>query len=423
MAKDTFMSGNSLRGVPNDSRTADPRSLLGRSITDGSFGSPIALLKRSAIENNARWMQSFVAHYGIQLAPHGKTSMAPKIFEMQLGGGSKWLSLANVTQAQVARTIDAKHILVANQVVNFHDLEYLARETSQGHFEAMCFVDSAAGVALIDEAMARYPRATPFPVLIEIGVSGGRAGVRDRQQALEVARAVAGSRFVTLAGLAGYEGVYSPKDPDCVPKVDAYLSGIVDLAKAINEEGLFPLEKIVLSAGGSKFFDRVAEVFSSAQLGRPVDVMIRCGCYLFHDVGIYEEALQLLYERNPFAKTLGVFVPAIEIWGQVQSRPEQARAIVDIGRRDVSYDAGLPVPYRWIHPSVSSDIRDLSGVRTARLNDQHCFLDLPEESALGVGDLVGFNISHPCTVFDKWHGMYLVDDDYTVLDFIESRFG
>ena len=423
MALDTFAKRPALRGLPIETGLDDPRSMIGHSVTDGSLGSPLALLKMTALAHNARWMRSFVEHYGIQLAPHGKTSMAPKIFQMQLENGSSWLSLANVTQAQVARSAGAKHILVANQVVNIHDLDFLAAETRSGDFKAMCFVDSIAGVRLIEDAMSRYPRTAPFPVLIEIGVNGGRAGVRSEAHALEVARAISRCHSVSLAGLAGYEGVFSPNDPECVPKVDGYLNWIVEIAAKLADEKLFAGEQIVMSAGGSKFFDRVADIFSSAKLGKPVDVMIRCGCYLFHDVGIYEEAMELVYARNEVARNLGRLLPAIEIWGQVQSRPEDARAIVDIGRREASYDAGLPVPHLWTRPAATSEIHVLAGSRTVRLNDQHCFLDLPNESPLQVGDLIGFDISHPCTVFDKWHGMYLVDDNYKVLDFIESHFG
>jgi D-serine dehydratase len=423
MQATTFLTTGALRGVPKDSPNNVPLSMIGRCATDGSLGSPVALLKRSALANNSRWMHRFAAHYGVQLAPHGKTSMAPKIFEMQLRDGSRWLSLANVTQAQVARTAGAKHILISNQVVNRHDLEYLARETSSGEFEAMCYVDSVEGVRLLETAINRYARKTPFPVLIEIGVVGGRAGVRGAEQAQEVARAVNQCPSLVLAGLAGYEGVYSPKDSECISKVDGYLHSVVEIARKLRAEEHFTGDRIVLTAGGSKFFDRVAEIFSTANLGKPVDVILRCGCYLFHDAGIYEEAMQMLYERNDFARSLGKLTPAIELWGQVQSRPESVRAIVDIGRRESSYDAGLPIPYLWSRPADGQAIRTLGGSTTARLNDQHCFLDLEEESPLQIGDLVGFAVSHPCTVFDKWHGMYLVDDDYTVIDFIETFFG
>ena len=412
----------STRGLPNDSSSTDPLAFVGQIATDGSLGSPLALLKRSSLENNARWMRTFAARYGVQIAPHGKTSMAPKIFRMQMEFGAKWLSVANVTQARVARSAGCHYILISNQVVNIHDLAYLARETADDRFHAMCFVDSLEAVELLERAMAAVPRATKFPVLVEVGIPGGRAGVRHAEEALAIARRLKDSPYVSLAGVAGYEGVFTPKDPTAVGKVDAYLDELVDIAAAIDAEKSFGGDVIFLSAGGSKFFDRVAAIFTAAKFSKPTDVMLRCGCYLFHDVGIYEEAMGMLYARDLVAASLGKLVPAIEIWGQIQSIPEARRAIVDIGRRESSYDAGLPVPSLYARPGQAQPIRKLAGTSTARLNDQHCFLDLADESPLRIGDLVGFDISHPCTVFDKWQGVYLVDDDYRILDFIQLEF-
>ena len=62
-----------------------------------------------------------------------------------------------------------------------------------------------------------------------------------------------------------------------------------------------------------------------------------------------------------------------------------------------------------------------------KMNDQHAYLRLPEEADmrvadLRVGDLVGCGISHPCTTFDKWAVLLLVDDDYNVQRAINTLF-
>ena len=62
------------------------------------------------------------------------------------------------------------------------------------------------------------------------------------------------------------------------------------------------------------------------------------------------------------------------------------------------------------------------GARVTGLNDQHAYLELPAASPLKVGDLVGFGISHPCTTFDKWQLIYVVDDDYRIVDAIRTFF-
>jgi D-serine dehydratase len=39
-----------------------------------------------------------------------------------------------------------------------------------------------------------------------------------------------------------------------------------------------------------------------------------------------------------------------------------------------------------------------------------------------VGQLVGCGISHPCTTFDKWRWMPVVDDVYRVVDAVSVNF-
>ena len=209
----------------------------------------------------------------------------------------------------------------------------------------------------------------------------GAPEVRSLEDALAVARAVAASSRLSLVGLAGYEGIYTPKDPESVGKVDRYLARLVEMARSLDAEHLLVGEQIILSAGGSKFFDRVAIQFGAAKLSRPIKTVIRCGCYLFHDVGIYEEAMKGVYQRDQIAADLGRLRPALEIWAQVQSRPEPTRAIVAMGRREASYDAGLPVPQLWCRPTPGVHPSSLCGHRVVALNDQHAFLDMPAELA------------------------------------------
>ncbi len=49
---------------------------------------PTAVLYEDKLAHNLRWMQEFVAAYGVKLAPHGKTTMAPKLFARQLQAGA-----------------------------------------------------------------------------------------------------------------------------------------------------------------------------------------------------------------------------------------------------------------------------------------------------------------------------------------------
>jgi D-serine dehydratase len=412
------------RGLPLLSgfrRGAD--ELLGARLLGGEVSFPIAVIKREELENNAEWMKRFVKARGVSLWPHGKTSMSPVVFNWQIEHGASWLTLASATQARVARQAGISRILIANQVVNRHDLAYLALELSRDPtFDLMLFVDSVAGVELLDAALEASGCSRSLGVLIEIGVSHGRAGVRSVKEASEIAKAIASRPRLALTGLAGYEGVFTPKDPEGAAKVERYLDDVVDIARILDRAGLFQQGEIILTAGGSKFFDLVAKRFRAVSLSRPVATVIRCGCYLFHDVGIYEEAMLQLYARDRSAAELGRLRPALEIWAEVQSRPEPTRAIVAMGRRDASYDAGLPTPQTWCRPAANGQALPLAGSRMVALNDQHGFLEIPENSPLAVGDIIGFGISHPCTVFDKWQMLCVVDRDYVVTETVRTFF-
>jgi D-serine dehydratase len=60
------------------------------------------------------------------------------------------------------------------------------------------------------------------------------------------------------------------------------------------------------------------------------------------------------------------------------------------------------------------------------LNDQHAYLRLgdtdPQAPPLQVGDRIVLGLSHPCTTFDKWRWMPIVDDDYRVVDAVTTVF-
>ena len=55
-------------------------------------------------------------------------------------------------------------------------------------------------------------------------------------------------------------------------------------------------------------------------------------------------------------------------------------------------------------------------------NDQHTHMTVPENSPLQVGDMLCFGMGHPCTTFDKWQVMMLVDPGYDVVGAIRTYF-
>jgi D-serine dehydratase len=155
-------------------------------------------------------------------------------------------------------------------------------------------------------------------------------------------------------------------------------------------------------------------------LGKPVLPLLRSGCYVAHDDLHYRRMVRQLAQRCGCADALE---PALVVWADVQSVPEPGLAILGVGKRDVSFDMGLPVP-RW-HARLGEAQAREADARWAivKLNDQHAYLNHPADGPPPqVGDRIGLGISHPCTTFDKWRWMPLVDDAWQVVDAITTAF-
>src|SRR5260221_402124 len=186
----------------------------------------------------------------------------------------------------------------------------------------------------IGKPLAEASRAAglerPIKLLLEGGYVGGRTGARTLADGLAVARAVAAEApRLALVGVEGFEGIIVGSDAeDTERKIAAFLDFLVELARGALAENLFVDGPLLLSAGGSAFYDMVVERFAAAGLGRPVEILIRSGCYLTHDSIAYRDAFRRLLDRSAMARRLGDGLkPALELWAYVQSRPEPTRAI------------------------------------------------------------------------------------------------
>jgi D-serine dehydratase len=388
---------------------------------------PLAVLKERALAHNGDWMRRFLGQSGALIAPHGKTTMSPQLFARQLADGAWAMTVATVHQLQVARDFGIGRVVLANQLVGRQAIRYVLDELKRDPgFDFYCLVDDPANVTQLAAAARAAGIGRPLQVLLEGGFPGGRTGARDRDAALAVAEAVhAAAPYLALRGVEGFEGLFHGADADeTASEVSRFLDFLVDIAVACERQGLFAPGPLILSAGGSAFYDLVVARFRDAGIAREHMVLTRSGCYLTHDSVLYREAHAELRRRALQAEDLGPgLMPALEVWAYVQSRPEPEKALLTMGKRDVSYDE-LPVPLSWYRPGTSaSALQQMApGHVVTGLNDQHCHMTLPAGSPLAVGDMVAFGISHPCLTFDKWQVLCLVDDSYNVTGAIKTFF-
>ena len=369
-------------GVPAPGATVSAASLGATrpSLFGPGFTMPVLVLREPAVANNIGAMAAYCAAAGVKLAPHGKTTMAPQLFARQLAAGAWAVTAATVGELHVYRAFGIPRVLFANELTDPAGAAWLAGElAADPGFDCYVYADSLAGVRLLDEA---------------------------------VARAVAQAGSLRLAGVAGYEGgIGHDRSPESIGKIAAYCRGLRSLAERLAATGYAP-DELILSAGGSAFFDIVVRELTRAPAGRPAPVVVlRSGVYIAFDHGLYAGMV-------PSPPPL--FEPALELWAHVLSRPEPGLALACAGRRDVAFDAGLPVPLRIRDQDGS--LRPARDMRAVRLDDQHCYLEVPAGAELAPGEMICLGISHPCTTFDKWRVIPVVDDGYRVLDAIHTFF-
>jgi D-serine dehydratase len=407
------------KGYPHDAPPLRRSSIgaQGWSVAAGDLPLPLAVIKRRALEHNLGWMQRFCDERGIGLAPHGKTTMSPQLFRAQLDAGAWGLTLATVHQLRMAVAAGARRLLVANQVLAAADLRAIdALKAQHAGLRVLFLLDSIAQLEAIEAVRA----AAPFEVLLEVGVPGGRTGCRTSGDATALARRAKASPAAVLAGIECYEGLGASGD-DAKDRVytEALMQRVTDIATLADRDDLFECDEVIVSAGGSAIFDLVVPGLKP-MLTRKVSGLLRSGCYVTHDQGNYRRLVSAVNQRIGCADAAGLQA-AMEVWATVQAMPEPGLAILAVGKRDISYDMGWPLPLAVVPRGESQPKSAPVDWTISGLNDQHGYLR-GTLGDLAVGDRVILGLSHPCTTFDKWRWMPIVDDDYRVVDALVTCF-
>lgn len=376
---------------------------------------PSVVARRSALEHNLTRFAQWCRDRGADLAPHGKTTMSPQLWQAQLDHGAWGITAATVAQARVMRDHGISRVLIANEILDEGPALWLAQANKDPHLDYYCLVDSREGLAVLDDA--GRAAGTRIPVLVELGVAGRRTGVRSVEEGVALAEQVAASAHVQLAGVEGYEGVHPGNRAEgTVRDVSTWLTSLVELVRAIDSAGGFEnVEEILFTAGGSAFPDLAAEALGGISgVSRPVRPIVRSGCYLTHDHQSYERSspLRSAAEDDPL-------IPALTCLARVNSVPEPGVALLTVGKRDVPIDVDLPIILNARGRDGTQ--REVGGMVITELNDHHAFVTDPS-SALRPGDLVELGLSHPCTTFDKWPLIPVLDDEDRVVDAIRTLF-
>lgn len=378
---------------------------------------PAAILKHRALQHNLQWMQAFANRHGVQLAPHGKTSMTPWLFQQQLAAGAWGITVATPYQAQVAVEAGAKKLILANQLVGKANMALIASLLSQGVELYVCIDHADNATTLSAFFQAENLR---LPVLLELGMPGGRCGCRTTDEAIALAQHIATLPGLSLAGIEFYEGVVSGSEP--AVKVQQFVQQAALLANLLYKQQLFSYRTTLITGAGSAWYDIVATVLTRANLPQAMQIILRPGCYISHDMGLYQHAQHQLLARNQGTCCVtGALQNALELAAYVQSLPEPGLAVLGFGKRDAAFDAGLPQAVALYRDGVLVN-DSLEHCLTIKVMDQHAFWQYQAPVEPRVGDIVLLGTSHPCLTFDKWRSLWLADDDYNLLQSLDTFF-
>lgn len=415
------------KAIPAAANGITHAEFLAAKPTLAALQTPLLTLDAQALQGNADHLAKWCADKGVLLAPHGKTTMSPQLWAEQLNRGAWGITLANFAQLRVARGFGVRNLQLANSLTDPHAIQWVAEQDST----ILSWVDSVDTVALIERTLAGTDSV--LDVLVELGAHGGRTGARGVDAALEVARAVDAAEHLRLVGVAGYEGSLAHTADDAgLAAVRGYLAKMRLLHEELLAAGLYGSGSVIITAGGSAYFDDVVTVLSpcisttaeaapTVSHSLKVDLLIRSGAYIIHDDGFYRGI-------SPFSRAGNQpFSPGMYGWARVVSQPEPGLALLDAGKRDLPFDEGLPEP-QFIGSTLGGAMEALVGAEITSVNDQHSFLTFnPDTTTVRPGDVVRLGLSHPCTAFDKWTVIPVLADstpggDQTVVDLIHTFF-
>ena len=424
----TCKTGNPHQVIEKGSGVLNQLQITGWNILAEEVSFPVAVLNDKVLEKNAQWMQTFSDIAKVKLAPHGKTTMAPELFKLQQQMGCWGISLATVPQVITAYQHGIKRIILANQLIGRHHFELISALLKEGDLEFYCFVDSIENARALGEYFSG--KKITLNILLEIGVIGGRCGWRDTSKIEQLCDAIKEYEVLNISGLSFYEGVIHGKN--AIHEIVCFIHNVKSLAAQLQNKGIAQSAQFIITGAGSAWYDVVAKELTNNDEDSNYTVIIRPGCYLIHDTGIYQDAQQIVMQRSELVAQLacedtGELTSSLEIWAYVHSIPEPGLAIIGLGKRDVAFDAGLPTPSLYFRPTNGSTENSRPtkadpNWQVVKVMDQHCMMTIPNDAKLLPGDLISFSTSHPCLTMDKWRLIGLVDDNFVIKKQIATYF-
>jgi D-serine deaminase-like pyridoxal phosphate-dependent protein len=297
--------------------------LIGQPGSRALLCTPALLLDLAALERNLLAMAAFCDRHGVALRPHAKSHKSVEVARRQLGTGAIGISVATIAEAERLTDGGIGNLLITSPLATPAKLRRL-RALLDRVEGLMVVADSVAGVDALAVAVAGTDRQ--LIVLVDIGVGRQRTGCTSTEQALAVARRIAGSDSLSLGGVQAYAGHLQ----HTAEIAERQRLGATESAKAaevvarLRAEGLAP--RMITGAGtGSHAQDAVGGLFTELQ----------CGSYAFMDVQ-YQQVTLRAEDAQPFE-------PALFVRTSVISANAVGHVTTDAGLKHFATDGPRPV--------------------------------------------------------------------------------
>ena len=333
---------------------------------EANIQTPCLILDLDALERNVRKMGDYAKAHGMRHRAHGKMHKSVDVLKLQMElGGAIGVCCQKVSEAEVFARAGIKDILVSNQVRDAAKIDRLARMPKLGARVIVC-VDDLANVA--DLSAAAQAHGTALECFVEIDCGAGRCGVKQTDEVVTIAKAIAAAPNLKFSGIQAYQGAMQHIDgyEDRKAKLDAAVAQVKHAVAGLKAAGLEP--ELVSGGGtGSYYFEAESGVYNELQ----------CGSYAFMDAD-YGRILDKQGKRIDH----GEWENALFILTSVMSHAKADKAICDAGLKAQSVDSGLPFIYgrddvKYIKCSDEHGvIEDIAGVlkinEKLRLVPGHC---------------------------------------------------
>ena len=392
---------------------------------------PILSIDKLQLINNIRIMKNFAIKNNLSLAPHCKTFMSPQLINNHLK--KTWgLTISNNQQLSTIINLNVKNIIYGNLIVNEANLiQYLDIVKKYRKLTNIYYcIDSLFGLNLLMKVVTKKKYKFKIRILIELGTKNGRCGIRNFKSFKKIVISLNNiPKNILVSGLFFYEGAIKNSS---LSKVSKKIMDLLQFTFRCHEELVYQnlyKEKIkLISGGGSEYFDLVTKYFNKFNTKNDTKLILRPGSFIAYGHGYYEKKINNLKKRNIIKsisdKNKIFFKPSLLLWSHVLSINDNGIAIVNFGKRDVSFDLGNPIPinvYRNKKKYRNNETKP-NNLNVIKLNDQHAFLKYNNKIKLNIGDLISFGISHPCITLDKWKYVFLINSKFDVIDVYQTFF-